>query len=353
MGIEEWVDLKSLILQKVKENGGFVNAHAHLDRAHTITLNSLDSASRHLHEKWYLVDEMKRNSTVDQIYARMARTVEEQIAQGVSAIGTFIDVDEVVGDRVIQAAQRVRDRYEKDVTLVYINQTLKGVRNPVARLWFNIAAQFVDVIGGLPAKDAGYEEEHLDIVLGAAQSAAKMAHIHVDQLNTSKERETELLVRKTMEHGMQGRVVAIHGISIAAHPRSYRDWLYKQMRKADTAIVSCPTAWIDGQRAEKLTPTHNSVTPVDELVPAGVLVALGTDNIADIYKPFTDGDMWTELRFLLESCRFYNIEELVKIATTNGRRVLGIEDREFALACKSALGRATIPPYHAGGQGLI
>jgi len=49
------------------------------------------------------------------------------------------------------------------------------------------------------------------------------------------------------------------------------------------------------------------------MIPAGINVAIGTDNIADLLKPFTSGNMWTELRFLLESCRFYDIDELVKI----------------------------------------
>lgn len=62
-------------------------------------------------------------------------------------------------------------------------------------------------------------------------------------------------------------------------------------------VVACPTGWIDSRRTEEKVPNHNSVTPIDELVPSGVTVALGTDNIADIYKPF-DGDMWTELRIL-------------------------------------------------------
>ena len=90
-------------------------------------------------------------------------------------------------------------------------------------------------------------------------------------------------------------------------------------------VICCPTAWIDGSRNEELAPTHNSVTPVDEMIPAGIPVAIGTDNIADILKPFTDGDMWTEVRFLLESCRFYNIDELINIATTNGLKVLDIK----------------------------
>ncbi|HMS51261.1 MAG TPA: hypothetical protein PKD56_02970 [Chitinophagales bacterium] len=52
---------------------------------------------------------------------------------------------------------------------------------------------------------------------------------------------------------------------------------------------------------------------------------MGTDNIYDLYKPFNDGDMWIELRVLLEACRFYDIDALVEIATTNGLKTLGIE----------------------------
>lgn len=44
-----------------------------------------------------------------------------------------------------------------------------------------------------------------------------MCHVHVDQFNTPKEKETEQLCDKTIEHGMQGQVVAIHGISIGSH----------------------------------------------------------------------------------------------------------------------------------------
>ena len=92
------------------------------------------------------------------------------------------------------------------------------------------------------------------------------------------------------------------------------------------SVVSGPAAWVDEGGSGGRAGTHNSVTPIDELVPNGITVALGTDNIFDIYKPFSDGDMFFELRLLLESTHFYNIDELVKISTVNGRKVLGLLD---------------------------
>lgn len=317
-------NLQAGLLSKILTHGGWVNAHAHFDRAYTLSPNNFHLTNLPLQVKWKAVDSLKRETTVEKVYDRMAIATEKMITQGVKVVGTFIDVDSAIRDKAIKAAIKLRERYQGQIKIKFINQVLKGVLTKTARKWFEVGAEFVDIIGGLPGKDKGRERQHLDIILSTARILKKMVHVHVDQLNSVEEKETELLVRKTVEHKMQGRVVAIHGISIAAHPQQYRNSLYQKMKQAGVAVISCPSAWIDSRRSEEVAPIHNSVTPIDELVPAGVLVALGTDNIADIYKPFSDGDMWTELRFLLESCHFYDINKLVEIASSNGLKVLGL-----------------------------
>ncbi|HOC07696.1 MAG TPA: amidohydrolase family protein [Candidatus Woesebacteria bacterium] len=320
---ENW-NLKTLVLEKIKDNGGWVNAHSHLDRAYTITDQDLALSNQHLQQKWELVDELKKRSTVAQIYDRMAFALEKQLAQGVTALGTFIDVDDVIKDKAIQAAARLKENYQTAIDLVFINQTLKGVLDAKARKWLEEALNFVDIIGGLPARDAGREDEHLDVLFSLAKQHKKMVHVHVDQLNTVREKETELLIKKTREHKLQGQAVAVHSVSLAAQPIEYRQKIYQQLQQQQLMVIVCPTAWIDSRRSEELMVSHNAIAPVEELVAAQIPVALGTDNIADIYKPFSDGEMWTELRFLLEACHFYDIDALVKIATVNGRKVLGL-----------------------------
>jgi cytosine/adenosine deaminase-related metal-dependent hydrolase len=317
--------LKDMIMDKIREKGGFVNTHSHLDRAYTITPETLYLANATLKEKWMLVDDIKRTSTVEQIYDRMAYALEDMIKQGVQAVGSFIDVDEVIKDKSIRAAELIKRDFAGDIKIKFINQTLKGVMDPEAKKWFDIGADFVDIIGGLPLKDKGHEEEHLDILMETAKRMNKPVHVHVDQFNTSAEKETELLINKTVQHNMQGMISAIHCISLGAHPIAYRQEIYKRMSEENINLISCPTAWIDSKRSEELAPIHNSIAPIEELVAHNVTVALGTDNIADIIKPFTDGELWTELRFMLESCRFYEVDELVKIATTNGLKALNIE----------------------------
>ena len=319
-----YFDLKEHITRLIIKKGGWVNCHAHIDRAHTINNKNFHLYHSSLAAKWDLVDTMKRNSSVNDVYDRMAFAIEDMLEQNVTALGTFIDVDEAIRDKAIKAAEKVREKYKKDIQIKYINQVLKGVLDPKAKEWFDVASEFVDIIGGLPGKDKGKEDQHLDVLLSTAKKMNKMVHVHVDQLNTAAEKETELLVKKTLEYGMQGKVVGIHGISIAAQNKKYRDKLYQSMKDAKVSMISCPTAWIDNKRSEELAPIHNAITPVDEMIPAGVSVALGTDNICDIYVPHLDGNMWSELHLMMAAARFTDIEQLVNIATVNGRKAIGV-----------------------------
>lgn len=325
------IDPKSLLLDRIKSKGGWVNAHAHIDRAYILNEGNFKLTGEKLAAKWDLADEFKKDAGVDDIYENMARVAEDMCRQGVQALGSFIDVDPVIEDKAIKAAKRLRDDFKDRLEIVFINQVVKGVLDPEARKWFDIGAQFVDIIGGLPEKDAGHEAEHLDILFETAKkNGGKPLHVHIDQYNSPDQRDTELLVNKTVEHGYEGKVAAVHCVSVGAQPKAYRAELYKKMKAAGISVIVCPCGWIDnswvaGRDDDVIGPIHNAIAPVKEMVAAGLNVALGTDNIRDIYKPFSDGDMWTELRFLLETCHLYDLDTLADIATRNGNKALFLD----------------------------
>ena len=79
-----------------------------------------------LQQKWDLVDEVKRTSSVDDYYARFCQSIELMISQGVTAFGTFVDIDPICEDRAIIAAHKAREVYKHDIILKFANQTLKG-----------------------------------------------------------------------------------------------------------------------------------------------------------------------------------------------------------------------------------
>jgi cytosine/creatinine deaminase len=316
--------LKEVLGKKIQDRGGWVNTHAHIDRANTITPDTLHLYSSTLQQKWLLNDNLKRTSTVEDYYNRMAVIVEDMISQGVVALGTNIDVDPVVGDKVIQAAIKLRNTYKDRIDIVFSNQIHYGLMEKEALKWFEIGAEFVDVIGGLPEADGSDEGKHMDILLKTGKKYGKMVHCHIDQMHTMEQKQAEMLAEKTVEFGMEGRVVGIHGLSLAAKHKTYRHLVYKKMREAGMMMIACPNAWLDNKRSEVKMPWHNSMLPVDELLDFGITVGLGTDGIADIYTPFVDGDMWAEIKTLTHACRISNLDQLADIATTNGRKILGL-----------------------------
>jgi len=310
----KYFDVKALILQKIKENGGFVNCHAHLDRAYTITKENFTLANKYRHEKWSLNKSLRKNSSISQIYDRMAYATEVLLSQDVHVIGTFIDIDPDIKDKAIQASQKLRDAYKKDVIFKFICQPISGIFDKKVREWFAIGSDYVDIIGGLLKSAQGQEEQYLDIVLSTAKEKKKMAHVHVDELNIPEE----------IEYGLHGRVVGVHGISINAHPKEYREKVYHLMNEAKLMLVSCPMSWLDARRNESLAPVHNPIAPIDEMIERGIIIGIGIDNIADIHLPLNDADMWQDLKALIYENRLYDIDAVVKIATVNGRKTLGV-----------------------------
>jgi len=316
------------LFNDIKGRGGFVNAHSHLDRAYTLTKQDFEGKFIYapLETKWLLIDTLKSILSEDDYEERMKHAIRKQAEMGVKTCLSFIDIDPIVGMKAISAAQKVKAfaKEELEVDLVLASQTLKGVNDPASRKLLEnaLADKMLDVLGSLPRADKDIDR-HFDTLFSLARDTGLLVHCHVDQNNTPKEKETELLIQKTKKYQWAGKVTAIHSISLATHPKAYRQRVYQMAKSVGMKFVSCPTAWIDHKRNETNMPFHNALTPVDEMLEHGLIVALGTDNIQDLYKPFCDGNMRTELRLLLEGNKIYDSKKLLDIATVNGDIVCG------------------------------
>lgn len=316
-------DLKTQMLLAIKESGGFVNCHAHFDKAYYITKEGLDKSMVDMEVKWRMSDDIKKAATVEEIKERIRRALDMLVEQGCKLTCTFIDAYDAVGHKTIDAANAVKEEYKNKITLLTITQPLGGLVDDGARKLYEEITAKADIAGGLPSKDRPNDEKHLDYLFEVAKKLNKPVHIHIDQENNPNERDTEKLIAAVRRHKYQGRTVAIHAISVSAQPKEYRAKIYKELAELRIAVVVCPSAVISMRQLDQFTaPVHNSIANVPEMLEAGVLVGLGVDNVCDFYVPFCDADMWIELRMLMEACRYYNFEELVKIASTNGAKIL-------------------------------
>lgn len=310
-------DLKTIFLDKVRARGGFINNHAHLDKAFLITEQNLQQSHIDMEAKWHLYKTIKASYAPEDLRQRMRAGMQRMVAQGVQSVRSFIDIDSTVQLKCLEAALDIKQEFVGQCELIIVSQTLEGVVKPESRHWIEQAAPHVDVIGGLPSYDRPQAAEHLDIIFELAKKYNKSVDVHIDQENNPDEKDTELLARKVIEHGLQGRVNAVHVISLSAQSEDYFQSVLKLMVQAKLGVITCPSAALGmRQLRDKTAPVHNSIARVPDFLAAGLTVGIGTDNMADFFQPFIDGDMYTEARMLMEACRFYDLDQLVTLCTT-------------------------------------
>lgn len=307
-------DMHAEFLQMVANLGGFASYHAHYDKAYLISMENLRLGQVDMQKKWALYKHLKENYTFEDLVERIARGVKKMIDQGATYCRTLVDADSTVRTLPVEAALEVKKRFRHEIRFEVGIQPLQGVLDEESRKYFIKACEMADLVGGLPSKDRPTPEKHLDIIMGVARDLGKPLDVHVDQENNPYENETEMLARKTIEHGLEGRVSAIHAISMAAKPPLEQDRVIKLLKDAGVSVIVCPSAALSMKQLEMNGPLHNSIAPVPKLLDAGVPVRMGVDNVYDLFMPLTDGDMWFECRLLMEACRFYDLKRVAEIA---------------------------------------
>jgi len=330
-------DLRARFLELVRQRGGWSNHHAHFDKAYLISPANLALGFADMEKKWELYRHLKENYTHEDLVERISRGLQTVIDQGSQYCRTMVDADSIIGLKPIHAAVEVKKRFQGKIRFEIGVQPLEGVIDEATRKQYLEACKLADFCGGLPSRDRGQEGKHLDIVMQTAKAMNKMVEVHVDQENNPLQNETELLCRKTIEHGMQGRVYGIHSISVSAKEESEQDRIIALCKEADVGIVICPSAALSMKMLPMQSPLHNSIGPYVKLKEAGVRTYLGIDNIADLFMPVVDGDMWTEARMLMESCRNYDLEKVADWATTPPLHILKEQEEPVSKRAKTAV----------------
>jgi len=298
------------------KNIQFACHHLHIDKSNTVTSELLHESQVHMKEKWILMRDIKTNYTKEGLKKRMMETTTNIVNQGCTKMRTFIDVDSIVKLDALEAALEVKKYWKgRGITLQLGTQPLEGLETQENIDLFNQAAPHVDFIGCLPSRDKS-PSTHLDIVFSKAKELNKPVEAHLDQCNIPTEKETELFCDFVEKYNYQGKARAIHIISLSCHPLDYQKKIAKRLAALDIGVIVCPSAAVSmTQHSEYSCPIHNSIAPVKVLTDNNVSVALGIDNINDIFMPFCDGNLVFELRLLAEATRIYDPDTLIKIAT--------------------------------------
>ena len=332
--------LQEIIQKYMPAPEGLYNLHSHPDRFGTMSLDKLDRVlAVGLKEKHRLTDAIRSSSTVDDYYNRINNFLAQSYCEDINNHIFHIDIDTKAKFKAFDAIEKIKERnkvWNKDIRIKIVNNFLHSIlgRN---KKWFIQGAEKCDIIGSLPAKDMNNRDKHFDLLFGIAKDMNKQVHLTVDQNWVLKETETEQVLNAIEKYGMEGKCTLIHCISLNCHTKKYRKRIYKQMVETGTSVISCPRAWMDHPAQEReislsnyihehnkdefLVRRTNSFTPVREMLEAGVVVGLGTDNVQDWMCPFVDTDITKDIEAICINDKIYDEELIKRLICDNPRKI--------------------------------
>lgn len=309
----------------------FVNGHLHLCKVYTLDMagqkaieeyneggmgNALSSIAS--------AASFKSNYDEKWIIRNVKSALDLAVKFGNTHIRTFADVDGKARLEGVKALLKAKEEYKDKVDLQIVAFPQDGIaREPGAYELVEEALKLgADVVGGIPWIEFSKEDEqdHVDKMCFLARKYNKDISMLCDDVGDAEERTFEMLIKKVIEMGWEGRATGQHCRAMMLYPENQFMKLCALLKKARMGVISDP----------QTGPLH---ARVQDLVKQGIPVGLGQDDINDAYYPFGQNNM-LEVAFLgAHLLRMYgdkDLETVYDMVTNMPAKVLGIKNHEIA-----------------------
>jgi len=302
-------------------SSAFVDPHLHLDKC--LTSHRASGGAQSLTQAIQKIRTIKSDFTVKDIQQRATQAMQMGLEHGTLFVRTNCEVDTHVEFRALQALQELKDNSSNPVQMQLIAFPQEG--------WFdsphsleNGAGEYVKaaltkgmkIIGGnvnqslWPSKAT----DQVDEIFKLAQLHDCDIDMHLDNADDESAFTLPYVAQKTIECGWQGRVAVSHIASLSCVSNSIAAQTIDLVKKANISVC--------------VLPTRIRLTRVNELMEAGVNIALGTDNLRDPFVRFGDADPLKVILLLAQLTRQLDDASLIKLwqmATFNAAKMMRIK----------------------------
>ncbi|BBD08597.1 amidohydrolase family protein [Desulfovibrio ferrophilus] len=271
----------------------FVDSHFHMDATLSTGLPRFNESGTLL-EGIKIWGELKPDLTAEAVKDRALELLTWSVARGTLAVRTHVDVTDptlMAVDVLLEVREQMKDYV--DIQLVAFPQD--GVlRTPGGKELLQRALdKGVDVVGGIPHFERTMNEGRESVQWLCEQAAQRglLVDMHCDESDDPLSRHVEALAFETQRLGLHGRVTGSHLTSMHSMDNYYVSKLIPLMAEARLNVVCNPLVNITLQGRHDTYPKRRGLTRVPELMAAGLIVALGQDDIMDPWYPMGSHDM--------------------------------------------------------------
>ncbi len=325
---------------------GLVETHIHLDKTCILERCRIEEGT--VAEAVRETAAAKAAFTVDDVYARGAKTLERCIAQGTTHMRTHVEVDPGIGMIGFDAvAQLARDyAWATDLQLCVFPQ--EGLTNNpgTEELLVEGLRRGAKAIGAVPYFDTDPRAQ-IDRIFALAREFDVDIDMHLDLADTAEGMQAEYVCRKAEEYGWGGRVAAGHMTQMSLLPADRYAALAARLASAGVAVTILPATdlYLMGRNHDHAVP--RGVVPAEPLRRAGVTCSISTNNVLNPFTPYGDGSLVRMANLYANVCHVARPAELaggLDMITGAAARLLRLPDygiRVGALADLVALDAAS------------
>lgn len=284
----------------------FVDLHTHLDKGH-IAPRRPNPDGTFRGALLAVKDDREARWSASDVAARMEFALRCAYAHGTAAIRTHLDSAPPQHDISWPVFAEARARWAGRIELQAT--ALMGPDHALDRALVDRLARTAKAHGGrLGAAISLFDraEEAIATLVEAAGIHGLDLDLHIDESGDPNSRSLDVLARRVIDTGFDGRVLAGHCCALSVLPARDAARTIALVAQAGIDIVSLPMCNLYLQdRSPGRTPRWRGVTMLTELKAAGISVSLASDNTRDPFYAYGDLDMVEVLR---ESVRIGHLD---------------------------------------------
>ncbi|CDQ40888.1 MULTISPECIES: amidohydrolase [Virgibacillus] len=233
--------------------------------------------------------------------SRAEKLLETYMQSGVTHVRTHVDIYPEVGLKNLEAVQKALQAYEGKLSYELVAFPQHGLlRSEAKHLVREAVHKGATLIGGVdPATvDEDIETSLQEMVkIAAEENVGIDLHLHdPDHLGIFTMKRLAAL---TKEANLEGKVAISHAFGLGEIPTSQIEEMADLLADAGISIITS-------------VPINRKFPPVQLLHEHGVKVAVGCDNIFDVWSPFGNGDILERASRLAEISKWVDERSLAQ-----------------------------------------
>jgi len=296
----------------------FIEKHCHLDK--TLLGDRWRSVTpvRNIFERLEIEKEVLPTlKTTTQ--ERAERLLGIYVKSGITHVRTHVDIYPEVGLKNLEEVQKALHSYEGKLTHEIVAFPQHGLLRTDSRELVRKALQNgATHVGGVdPATVDGDIDASLKAMVELALEGKAGIDLHLHDPNHLGIFTIKKLAQLTIEAGLQGKVSISHAFGLGDIPLSQAEEMAVLLAEAGITIISS-------------VPIDRKFPPMGLLRNKGVSVAVGCDNIFDVWSPFGNGDILENVARLAEISGWVDERSLAQTLSyiTDGKTPLNYEGEQ-------------------------